>query len=206
MPDFSYELKHGIKDGKIVCGVDEVGRGPLAGPVVAAAVILPADFSESLCKKINDSKKLSEIQREHLFDPIMALCRTSIAEASVQEIDDINILQASLLAMRRAVEGLAIKIDMALIDGNQRPNLSCPMETIVKGDGKSLSIAAASIIAKVTRDRLMTKLAKDFPAYGWDRNAGYGTAEHLNALRNAGTTIWHRTSFAPVRELIEKVA
>lgn len=206
MLDFTYEIQHGLDTGKIICGVDEVGRGPLAGPVVAAAVIIPKDFPDAVRNQIRDSKKLDATRRENLFDPITELCRTCITEASVEEIDNINILQASMLAMKRAIEGLGISIHMALIDGNRCPKLSCPSEAIVKGDSKCLSIAAASIIAKVTRDRLMTKLAKECKGYGWERNFGYGTPEHLHALQTLGATRWHRTSFAPVREMLEKAA
>jgi ribonuclease HII len=205
-PSLTYERRHGFGSGSIVCGVDEVGRGPLAGPVVAAAVILPPDLPLAVLTQIRDSKTLSAAQRERLFDPLTKLCRTSVAEASVDEIDSINILQASLLAMQRAVEGLRIPIDMALIDGSHCPRLSCPAEAIVKGDGKSFSIAAASIIAKVTRDRLMTKLAALHDGYGWDRNFGYGTPEHLSALQALGVTRWHRTSFAPVKGWVTQAA
>ena len=201
MPDLFHEHQHGFLDGKVICGVDEVGRGPLAGPVVAAAVILPVVLPDAVRGAIRDSKKMTEARREALFDPLMELCRVSIAEASVAEIDDLNILWASMLAMRRAVEGLGVVLTMALIDGNRCPQLTCPATAIVKGDDKSLSIAAASIVAKVTRDRLMKRLAASHPGYGWDRNAGYGTAEHLAALRELGVTEWHRDSFAPVREL-----
>ncbi len=206
MLDLSNEQRHGFDAGKIICGVDEVGRGPLAGPVVAAAVILPRNLPHAILSKLQDSKKLSLVQREKLFQPILDSCRTSIAEASVEEIDSINILQASMLAMRRAVEGLNVTIDMALIDGNRCPKLTCPAEAIVKGDSKSPSIAAASIIAKVTRDRMMARLAEEHPGYGWESNAGYGTAEHLHALQTLGVTRWHRRSFAPVREQMDKVA
>lgn len=206
MLGLSNELRHGFGSGKIVCGVDEAGRGPLAGPVVAVAIILPPDLPKHILEQIDDSKKLSSEQRENLFNPLMRLCRTSIAEASVVEIDTINILQASMLAMARAVQGLRLPIDMALIDGNRCPNLFCPAEAIVKGDSKSPSIAAASIIAKVTRDRMMIKLAGQHDGYGWERNFGYGTPCHLQALQTLGCTPWHRTSFAPVREAKSKAA
>ncbi|MGB9151977.1 MAG: ribonuclease HII [Alphaproteobacteria bacterium] len=199
MPDFSHEIRFGRDAGKIICGVDEVGRGPLAGPVVAAAVILPPDFPESIRAQIRDSKKMSAKARENIYEPLKQNCRYAIAEASVAEIDDLNILWASMLAMQRAVIGLCTMIDTALIDGNRSPQLDCAAFPIVKGDDKSLSIAAASIIAKVHRDRLMQKLAETFPAYGWDRNAGYGTSEHLAALTQFGVTAWHRATFAPVR-------
>jgi len=202
MPNFSFEALHGHTKGKIVCGVDEAGRGPLAGPVVAAAVVLPAQIPRAVRKEIRDSKKMSPAQRESLFDPLIHICRYSIAEASVQEITQINILWASMLAMRRAIEGLKVPVDMALIDGNRcPPGISCPATSIVAGDDKSLSIAAASILAKVTRDRLMKKLAESYPGYGWEHNAGYGTPQHLEALSRLGVTEWHRPSFAPVAQL-----
>ncbi|MBV8060661.1 MAG: ribonuclease HII [Alphaproteobacteria bacterium] len=206
MPDLTYEKQHGLDAGKMICGVDEVGRGPLAGPVVAAAVILPATLPDILIHGIQDSKKLSTAQREALFDPILQHCRTSIAEASPAEIDELNILWASMLAMRRAVQGLGVKPDHALIDGNRCPKeLPCPATPVVKGDAKSLSIAAASIIAKVHRDRLMTALAERHPGYGWERNAGYPTPEHLTALGKLGVTEWHRGSFAPVAQLLAPI-
>jgi len=216
MLDLHFEIMHGLSEGKIICGVDEVGRGPLAGPVVAAAVILPrGGLPPDIEGQIRDSKQLSVKKREALFPVLTGACRYAVAEASVDEIDAINILQASLLAMRRAVEGLAsydanagmearatiCSIDMALVDGNRAPALPCPAVPIVGGDGKRLSIAAASIIAKVTRDRFMKKLAIAHPGYGWEKNAGYGTAQHLAALREMGPTIWHRDSFAPVSKL-----
>jgi ribonuclease HII len=197
MPDFSYEIVHGRDAGKIICGVDEVGRGPLAGPVVAAAVILPQDFPLTISGEIKDSKKMSAKAREDLFEPLIQNCRYAIAEASVAEIDTLNILWASMLAMERAVSLLGT-LDVALIDGNRAPKTACAAVPLIKGDDKSLSIAAASIIAKVQRDRLMKKLAEEFPHYGWDLNAGYGTSQHLAALVEHGLTHWHRGSFAPV--------
>lgn len=203
MPDLSHEIAAGLHDGTIICGVDEAGRGPLAGPVIAAAAILPAEgLPADLAAQINDSKKLSAARREHLFVPLTRLCRYAVGEADVAEIDAMNILWASMLAMQRAVDRLPVKPDIALIDGNRCPHLACPARPIVKGDSISLSIAAASIIAKVMRDRLMTKLAVQYPFYGWDKNAGYGTTQHLAALRAHGATPWHRDSFAPVRELL----
>lgn len=203
MPDLIFEESAGRKAGKIVCGADEVGRGPLAGPVVAAAAIVPPEgLPPEIEGLIRDSKKLSEKQREFLFPHLQEHCLYAVAEASVEEIDSLNILQASLLAMRRAIEGLTLQPHHALIDGNKTPKgLPCPATTIIGGDGKSLSIAAASIIAKVTRDRFMKKLAEAHPGYGWEKNAGYGTAAHLEALRRLGPTSWHRSSFAPVSEL-----
>jgi len=169
---------------------------------VAAALIWPSSgLPEHIESAIRDSKQMSKMRREALFPALTGLCRHAIAEASVSEIDQINILYASLLAMQRAVEGLGVRIDRALIDGNRAPKLDCPATPIVKGDSKCLSIAAASIIAKVARDRLMEKLALEHPGYGWEKNAGYGTAQHLEALRTLGPTCWHRDSFAPVSEL-----
>lgn len=201
-PDLSFESGIGRDSGKIICGVDEVGRGPLAGPVVAAAAIIPLHgLPDGLAAQINDSKKLSDKQRERLFPELTKHCIHAVAEASVAEIDTINILHASLLAMTRAVRLLGVCPDHALIDGNKLPkDLPCPATFIIKGDSRSLSIAAASIIAKVTRDRLMKKLALEYPAYGWEKNAGYGTALHLAALHTYGTTAWHRESFRPVAE------
>ena len=202
MPDFSLERRFGAGCGRKVIGLDEVGRGPWAGPVVAAAVWLdplkaPADLLESL----DDSKKLSAARRQELA-AVMAGApglRWALGTASVAEIDSRNILAASLLAMRRAADALGMKADFALVDGNREPQLDCPSITVVKGDGISLSIAAASILAKVDRDRTMAKLADEFPGYGWERNAGYGTAEHRAALDRLGPTPHHRMSFKPLR-------
>ena len=180
----------------LVAGVDEAGRGPLAGPVVAAAVIL--DELQPIVG-LNDSKKLSAKRREKLYDEIFAkaLC-CSIAEASVQEIDQLNILQATMLAMRRAVDGLRLKPARVLVDGNRIPVLDVRAEAIVQGDAKVPAISAASILAKVHRDRLCAQLHTHYPVYGFDRHKGYGTAEHLQALQAHGPTPWHRMSFAPV--------
>lgn len=202
-PDLSYER---AVTG-IVCGIDEAGRGPLAGPVVAAAVILPARLPAILTSELNDSKVLSAKKRDALFEVICGTAAVGIGQAEVDEIDRINILQATFLAMRRAVDALAPHgaVDWALVDGNQRPPLPCQVQCIVKGDGRSLSIAAASVIAKVTRDRQMTALAAAFPGYGWERNAGYGTAEHQKAMRQLGLTPHHRKSFAPVADLFDSL-
>lgn len=183
----------------LACGVDEAGRGPLAGPVVAAAVILdPLNPISGL----NDSKKLSAKRRDALAVEIRAKALAwSVAEASVEEIDRINILQASLLAMRRAVEGLKIQPETALIDGNRCPQLACPAEAIVGGDGKVASIAAASILAKTVRDAGMLLLHAEYPMYGFDRHMGYPTALHLQALREHGPSPVHRRSYAPVAQL-----
>ena len=201
-PNWLAEAEMIRRYGDAVCGVDEVGRGPLAGPVVAAAVILdPAAIPEGL----DDSKKLSKKKRAILFDLINERAvAVSIAEASVLEIDDINILQASLLAMRRAVAGLKVPTDAALVDGNKDPLLGMPTLTMIKGDGRSLSIAAASIVAKVFRDRLMEKLGKEHPEYGWAQNAGYGVRVHMEALKLVGATVHHRRSFAPIRDILRE--
>ncbi|WP_373308374.1 ribonuclease HII [Kordiimonas sediminis] len=201
-PDFSAEARLQADMGGFVCGVDEVGRGPLAGPVVAAAVILD---HENIPAGLNDSKKLTAKRREQLYDQIhQTALAVSVAEASVEEIDSLNILQASLLAMRRAVDGLAIKPSAALVDGNQNPGLDIYAETLVKGDSRSLSVAAASIVAKVFRDSLMKKIGEKYPEYGFEANAGYGVPKHMAALKLVGITHFHRKSFAPIRDLISK--
>ncbi|WP_138471677.1 ribonuclease HII [Poseidonocella sp. HB161398] len=183
-----------------IAGVDEVGRGPLAGPVTAAAVRLdPARVPAGL----NDSKALKPAQRETLAAAILEVADVCIAHASVEEIDEINILQATYLAMRRAVAGLAQPPEQLLIDGNRvPPGLPCPAVPLVKGDAKSLSVAAASIVAKVARDRIMADLAAEFPGYGWERNAGYPTKAHVVALKSLGITPYHRRSFAPVHKIL----
>jgi ribonuclease HII len=182
-----------------LAGVDEVGRGTLAGPVVAAAVIL--DF-KNLPDDINDSKKVSKKNREIISTKILENSITSIGHATVEEIDDINILRASLLAMKRAVEGLSKKPKLVLIDGNHIPDIKIESKSIIKGDNKSLSIAAASIIAKVYRDNLMTEYSKKYPGYLWEKNSGYGTKEHLEAIKNLGITPIHRTSFKPIYNML----
>ena len=184
----------------LVAGVDEAGRGPLAGPVVAAAVILD---DQRPIAGLADSKKLSPARREALFDEIRAhaLC-FSIAEASVEEIDRLNILQATLLAMRRAVQGLRLKPVMVLVDGNRLPVLDVPAEAIVKGDARVQAISAASILAKVHRDRWCAQLHERYPQYGFAGHAGYGTAAHMAALRAHGACPEHRRTFAPVAQLL----
>jgi ribonuclease HII len=184
--------------------VDEVGRGPCAGPVVAAAVIIPKNLlSASWIAGIQDSKKIAAKKRDYLYGEIISHCPYAIAESSVVEIDDINILNAALLAMRRAVLALPVTPELVLVDGNKLPDLPMGGQTVIGGDGKILSIAAASIIAKVYRDRLMAQLAGDHPQYGWAQNAGYGTAMHLAALQQYGVSPHHRRSFAPVRQILE---
>ena len=191
-PDWSFESRFAGP----VCGVDEAGRGPLAGPVVAAAVILdPADFPDGL----NDSKKLTAKRRDILFDRIYAAADVGVGIAEPEEIDRINILGASLTAMQRAVSNLSAMPDAALIDGNKKPALNIPCETIVKGDSRSLSIAAASIIAKVTRDRLMQIANRRFPGYEFDRHKGYPTQSHRDRVLAVGPCPIHRHSYAPVR-------
>ena len=182
----------------LIAGVDEAGRGPLAGPVVAAAVILD---DERPIAGVDDSKRLSAKQRERLFDVIMgqALC-VSIGQASAAEVDAINVLQATLLAMRRAVEGLRLAPIKVLVDGNQLPRLPMLAEAVVGGDGRVACIAAASIVAKVTRDRQMTELDQTLPGYGFAQHKGYGTAQHMQALKRLGASAQHRRSFAPVVE------
>jgi ribonuclease HII len=184
----------------LIAGVDEAGRGPLAGPVVAAAVILD-DLNP--IKGLADSKKLTALKREKLYDEIRAkaLC-CSIAEASVEEIDALNILQATMLAMRRAVEGLRLKPNKVLVDGNRLPVLDVLAEAIVKGDSKVQAISAASILAKVTRDRWCEQIDQEYPVYGFAKHKGYGTEAHMQALKTHGATPWHRKSFAPVAEVL----
>jgi ribonuclease HII len=196
-PDLTHEMAIGTR----VAGVDEAGRGPLAGPVAAAAVVLdPARIPDGL----NDSKVLSAARRAALFDVIHATAHVGLGWASVAEIDALNIRAASLLAMQRAVLGLGFVPDAALIDGNACPEgLPCPGVTLIKGDAKSLSVAAASIIAKVARDRLMAGLARAHPGYGWEVNQGYPTAAHLAALQDMGVTPHHRRSFRPVHNILQ---
>jgi len=206
LPSFFYESQY---SGTVV-GVDEVGCGPWAGPVVAAAVILEQKkISEELLEIIQDSKKVSPKKREMICQQLFKLkghgCFIAWAEASVQEIDTLNIRQAAMLAMQRAVNSLEIKPEAALVDGNVKPSLECHIQTIVKGDTLSFSIAAASIVAKVVRDETMCKLAKEYPYYGWERNAGYGTAEHQRAIATYGVTPYHRISFAPIAKHVNQV-
>ena len=199
-PNFEFEQAALSRGAFRIAGVDEVGRGPLCGPVTAAAVILnPDDIPQGL----NDSKKMTAKKRDALYDEILAKADCCIAHASVQEIDEINILRAAHLAMTRAIAGLAKAPDHILIDGNMIPKgLTTSAEAVVKGDGRSLSIAAASIIAKVARDRIMGDLATEFPGYGWEKNAGYGTKQHMEGLRTLGVTPHHRRSFKPVHNIL----
>ncbi|GAA0879492.1 ribonuclease HII [Algoriphagus jejuensis] len=193
-----------LEANRIEAGCDEVGRGCLAGPVVAAAVILPSDYSNPW---INDSKKLSKPNREDLIEEIKSNALAwAVAEASVEEIDRVNILNASFLAMKRAVLNLKKKPEHLLIDGNRwRSDLTIPFTCIVKGDGKMASIAAASILAKVYRDELMEKLAEEYPHFAWERNAGYPTTAHRVGIEKFGSTIWHRKSFQLLPRQLELV-
>lgn len=190
--------------GGLVAGIDEAGRGPWAGPVVAAAVIIDQDLMPGpLAEQIDDSKVLRPAKRRELAAALASCARIGIGAASVDEIDRINILKATFLAMTRALAALGDPPDNALVDGNRLPDLPCAAQAIVKGDSKSLSIAAASIIAKVTRDRIMASLGTRYPGFGWERNAGYGTPEHRAGLAQLGVTPHHRRSYAPIRRLLE---
>ncbi|MBV9571190.1 MAG: ribonuclease HII [Alphaproteobacteria bacterium] len=200
MPHYIFESRTlKVRPGP-VCGVDEAGRGPLAGPVVAAAVILER---RRVPKGLNDSKQLTPDDREALFPRILEMAiAVGVGEASVDEIDLINIRQATHLAMARAVRALAVAPLFALVDGNDAPALPCPCDTIIDGDARSVSIAAASIIAKVTRDRMMVALHEEHPGYGWFNNKGYSTEGHIDALNRLGPCAHHRRSFAPVHRLL----
>ncbi len=199
MPDYAHERRL----GGLVAGIDEVGRGPLAGPVVAAAVVLKSGRLPKALAGLDDSKVLTAEARLAYAAVLRRVAHIGVGAASVEEIDGLNILQASLLAMRRAYAALGFTPDAALIDGNKAPRLGCRVETLVGGDALSLSIAAASVIAKVTRDRAMTSLSRRYDRYGWERNAGYPTEEHRTAILIHGITRHHRRSFAPVRAWLE---
>ncbi|MBT6095623.1 MAG: ribonuclease HII [Rhodospirillaceae bacterium] len=204
MPDFVLEEEMTGQGYTLICGVDEAGRGPWAGPVVAGAVVLDRQsLSDALRLGLDDSKKLKPPARAALFEILQRECRIGVGLADVEEIDRLNILQATMLAMRRAVEDLGAPIpDLAFVDGNREPQMSCDVRTVVKGDALSLSIAAGSIVAKVTRDSIMAELDVCHPGYGWAHNAGYGTAEHKAALDTLGVTPVHRKSFAPIRKML----
>ena len=203
LPNFEFETKLHKQGYQNVAGVDEVGRGPLAGPVYAAAVILGP---EKIPTGLNDSKKLSAKNRNSVLESILEYADISIASASEREIEQINILQASHLAMVRAVTGLKKKPDYVLVDGNLIPQgLGIPATAVIKGDARSLSIAAASIVAKVKRDLVMSDLAQHYPGYGWEKNAGYPTTEHLKALQDLGVTPHHRRTFKPVHNILYQV-
>ena len=194
VPDYAWEAACARKGYTAVCGVDEAGRGPLAGPVYAAAVILPPDCG---IEGLNDSKKLSEKKREQLYDVIVEKAVAwSVASASVEEIESVNILNATFLAMNRAIDGLSVPADYALVDGNRVPTgIRVPCETIIGGDARSCSIAAASILAKVSRDRWIREMDRAYPQYGFARHKGYGTKEHMDAIRAYGPCEIHRMSF-----------
>ena len=198
-PDMQEEATAHAEGYRCVCGIDEAGRGPLAGPVVAAAVALPPGYE---LPGLNDSKQLSPAKREKLYTQLMqdAAVAKCIAQADVEEIDRLNILRATHLAMRRAAEGLIPQPDYCLIDGLPVPGFPLPSRSLVKGDARCLSIAAASVLAKVTRDHIMQELHRQHPEYGWDRNAGYGTRAHMQAIAEHGITPHHRRSFAPVAQ------
>ena len=198
--DYSFEKELMSEGFNVVCGIDEAGRGPLAGPVCAAAVVLPTDLE---IEGLNDSKKLTEKKREALFDVVKEKALAySIVMVDEKTIDEINILQATLLAMRRAVEALDVKPDAALIDGNQKPGLSIEERTVVKGDAKSMSIAAASILAKVSRDRFMLELDEQYPQYQFAKHKGYGTKLHYECIEEYGISPVHRLTF--LKKILEK--
>lgn len=199
-PEIEQNLRQSLGTAARIAGVDEVGRGPWAGPVTACAVVLdPENIPDGLA----DSKALSAKKRDALFEPILGSADVGIAHVSVEDIDRINILNASMLAMKMALADLKIPADFALIDGNKIPtDLPMPAECLVKGDARCLSIAAASIVAKVTRDRMMVSLAQQFPHYGWETNAGYGTKVHQEGLKNHGVTQHHRRSFKPIHNIL----
>ena len=207
MPDFDHEDKALAAGHGVICGIDEAGRGPWAGPVVAAAAILDrANLPLSLASELDDSKRLKAAARDRLLAELIPHAVIGVGQASAAEIDALNILQATFLAMDRAVQALGRMPDFALVDGNRPPPLpsapGCRVDCLVGGDGRSLSIAAASIAAKVTRDRQMADLAERFPGYGWEHNAGYGTAAHKAALERQGVTPEHRKSYKPIRNIL----
>lgn len=198
LPTLAIESEY---DG-IIVAIDEVGRGPWAGPVVACATVLDVN---GIPDGIRDSKQLSRTKRETLFDAICSSARTSIGLSTVREIEELNIFHATMQAMCRAYEGLGVDATVALIDGNHAPkDLPCPTRCVVKGDAISLSIAAASIVAKVTRDRMMAELAQEHPGYGWETNVGYGTREHQEGIRTFGLTPHHRRNWGPIRAILDK--
>jgi len=200
MPDFELEDMH---DGPVF-GLDEVGRGPLAGPVVAACVYIPPDVRPlPFILELKDSKKIAKPKLEVLYDVITQHCVWRVAEISPLEVDEINVLQASLKAMKLSLEAMDTNPVFALVDGNKLPQIPCPAACVIKGDNKSYSIAAASIVAKVTRDRIMKALHDDFPHYGWDSNAGYGAKVHMDGINAHGITEHHRKSYAPVKNYLE---
>jgi ribonuclease HII len=206
MPTFRHENALGRKEGAVICGVDEAGRGPLAGPVVACAAILPlAGISTRLLGALDDSKRLTAEVREAVAQKLRVKAIYALGQASVEEIDRFNILRATFMAMRRAFEALPLQPTQAIIDGNMKPGLSCAETTLVEGDHLSYSIAAASILAKVARDKMMRELHLEHPRYGWETNVGYGTAEHRAAIEAYGLTPHHRVSFKPVYEQLSLI-
>ncbi len=208
MPDYALEAILLTQGFKYIAGVDEVGRGPWAGPVLAGAAILDIEnVPKDLLLALDDSKKLKPIRREEINTRLLSepSVMVGFGAASVEEVDEINILQASLLAMQRAVNDLPVPPSYALVDGNKPPKLECPLDCVVKGDAISLSIAAASIIAKVARDRLMTALDLEFPGYGWATNAGYGTPQHQAGIKKLGICPHHRKSFKPIKVALEAI-
>ncbi len=203
MPDFRFEELAQAQGYNVICGVDEAGRGSWAGPVVAGAVILDREkLTDNFLDNLDDSKKLKPARREELFEELRLCANIGIGQSDVIEIDKVNILKATLSAMARAVRNLNTHTDFVLVDGNVAPKLSCHSECIVRGDSLSMSIAAASIIAKVTRDRIMADLACAYPGYGWDRNVGYGTQKHREAIEKYGVTIQHRKSYKPIKKIL----
>ena len=198
MPNFLIEEDFGWPN-KLIAGVDEAGRGPWAGPVVSAAVVLN---KKNIPIDLNDSKKISEKKRQSLYSSIYNSHFVGVGISSIEEIDNLNILQATFLSMKRALDNLDCSVDAILVDGNLDPGFDYKTECIVNGDSISFSIAAASIIAKVTRDNLMSKIHKEFPNYNWKRNKGYGTREHRNALDMYGPCKYHRKSFSPINKML----
>ena len=206
MPTFRHENALGRKEGAVICGVDEAGRGPLAGPVVACAAILPlSNISTRLLGALDDSKRLTAEVREAVAEKLRVKAIYALGQASVEEIDRFNILRATFMAMRRAFEQLPLQPGHAIIDGNMKPGLPCAETTLVEGDHLSYSIAAASILAKVARDKMMRELHLAHPRYGWETNVGYGTAEHRAAIEAYGLTPHHRVSFKPVYEQLSLI-
>ena len=207
MADTTLEVAAEARGFSSIAGVDEAGRGPWAGPVVAGAAILDiANVPVDLLTALDDSKKLKPHSRADLFEQLTdcSAAYLGVGQCQVADIDIHNILQATMMAMAKAVADLPLTADYALVDGNREPVLLCPLETVVKGDGKSVSIAAASIVAKVTRDNIMADLGKEFPDYGWETNAGYGTPQHQTALRHLGVTPHHRRSFKPIQQYLRR--
>ncbi len=207
MPDFALEERAAKAGRQIIAGIDEAGRGPWAGPVVAAAVVLDQGrLPDDLRNDIDDSKRLKADQRTRLTHAFAPYAEIGVGVAEVSEIDTLNILRATFLAMTRAVNELPHYPDYALIDGNRMPHLACDGEAVVQGDGRSLSVAAASVVAKVTRDGIMENLAEKFPGYGWETNAGYGTKQHRSAIEELGVTPVHRRSYRPVLNILRQMS